>query len=295
VKIGIIGTGIMGSAIARRLLASDASVVVCNRTPEKARILEAAGATVAGSPGAATRETDFVITCLTSASIVEEAVFGEHGIAETGSNAKLLIDMSSIDPGRTKVMAKRLRNKCGMGWVDAPLSGGAPAAAVGRMTLMLGGSEADIKRARPVLDLLSGHYTHLGANGAGQTVKLVNQLLCAIGFLGVAEAVHLAEVLGVDASAIPSALAGGRADSQILQEYMAKMATRDYSLTGRIDNMIKDLNAVAQAAGDSVQQLPLASLVTELNQRLLDAGYAAADSAEYMRLFDENILDKNNN
>jgi 2-hydroxy-3-oxopropionate reductase len=291
-KIAVIGTGIMGSAIAKRLLACDAHVVVYNRTPEKARILEADGATVAASPGAATWEADFVITSLNSADIVEDIVFGEHGIAGAGSPEQLLIDMSSIDPARTKAMAERLRSECGMGWVDAPLSGGATAAAAGRMTLMLGGSVADIDRARPVLNLLSGHYTHLGENGAGQTVKLVNQMLCAIGFLSVAEAVRLAEVLEVDAAAIPAALAGGRADSRILQEFMAKMARRDYSPTGRIDNMVKDLNAVAQAAGDSVQQLPLTSLVTELNRRLVAAGFGAADNAEYMRLFDEQIPDK---
>ncbi len=294
-KIAVIGTGVMGSAIARRLLTCDARVVVFNRTPKKARILEADGATVALSAGEAAMDADFVITSLNNADIVEDVVFGEYGIAEAGSPEKLLIDMSSIDPARTKVMAERLRSECGMGWVDAPLSGGAPAAATGRMTLMLGGSVADIERARPVLDLLSGHYTHLGENGAGQTVKLVNQLICAIGFLGVAEAVRLAEVLEVDAAAIPAALAGGRADSRILQEFMAKMARRDYSPTGRIDNMVKDLNAVARAAGDSVQQLPLTSLVADLHRRLVDAGYGAADNAECMRLFDEQIPDKNNN
>ena len=114
--------------------------------------------------------------------------------------------------------------RSGMGWVDAPLSGGAPAATQGRMTLMVGGSEADVARAAPLFDHLSNRWTHLGASGAGQTVKAINQILCANAFLAVAEAVRFAEAHGVDATRIPEALAGGRADSCILQEFMAKMA-----------------------------------------------------------------------
>src|SRR5262249_6762507 len=151
-------------------------------------------------------------------------------------------------PAATAAMAARLSAQTGMGWVDAPLSGGAPAAVTGSLTLMLGGSDTDVARATPLLSKLSTHFTHLGASGAGQTVKLINQILCANHFMAVAEAVRFAESHGVDATRVPHALAGGRADSRILQEFMAKMARRDFSATGRIDNMLKDLETVQAAA-----------------------------------------------
>jgi len=183
-------------------------------------------------------------------------------------------------------MAAQLAAATGMGWVDAPLSGGAPAAVKGSLTLMVGGSSADVARAEPLLSRLSNHFTHLGGSGAGQTVKLINQILCANHFLAVAEALRFAEHHGVDATKIPAALAGGRADSRILQEFMAKMARRDFSPTGRIDNMLKDLETVQAAALAGRIPMPVTSLITDLHRLLVAGGFGAADSAEYVRLFD---------
>jgi 2-hydroxy-3-oxopropionate reductase len=173
-----------------------------------------------------------------------------------------------------------------MGWVDAPLSGGAPAASKGMLTLLVGGSDTHVARATPLLSRLSNHFTHLGGPGAGQTVKLINQILCASHFLAVAEAVRFAQGHGVDAAKIPEALAGGRADSRILQEFMAKMARRDFSPTGRIDNMLKDLEMVQAAALAKRIPLPVVSLIADLHRMLVAGGLGAADSAEYLRLFD---------
>jgi 2-hydroxy-3-oxopropionate reductase len=151
---------------------------------------------------------------------------------------------------------------------------------------MLGGSDADVARATPLLAKLSKNFTHFGAPGAGQTVKLINQILCASHFMAVAEAVRFAELHGVDATRIPQALAGGRADSRIMQEFMAKMARRDFSPTGRIDNMLKDLETVQSAAAGKRIPLPVTSLITDLHRMLVAGGLGPADSAEYMRLFD---------
>jgi 2-hydroxy-3-oxopropionate reductase len=194
--------------------------------------------------------------------------------------------MSSIDPGRTAAMAARLGAEGDMAWVDAPLSGGAPAAAKGTLTLFVGGSAADVARAEPLIARLSNHFTHLGGSGAGQTIKLINQILCACHFMAVAEAVCFAEHHGVDATRIPEALAGGRADSRILQEFMAKMARRDFSPTGRIDNMLKDLETVQAAAHAKRIPLPIVSVIADLHRMLVAGGLGAADSAEYVRLFD---------
>ena len=126
----------------------------------------------------------------------------------------------------------------------------------------------------------------MGASGAGQTTTLINQVLCACNFLSVAEATRLALDGGVEAHRIPAALAGGRADSRILQEFMPKMAAFDYSPTGRIDNMLKDLEAVQRYAMALRTPMPLTGLVTELHRIMVAAGIGAEDSAAYMKLFD---------
>jgi 2-hydroxy-3-oxopropionate reductase len=284
--VALIGAGVMGSAIGMRLLEQGCQLAFFDLSPEAGAELLAAGATRASSAAEATEGAGFVITSLNSAAIVDAAVFGAAGVAEAGAPDKLLIDMSSIDPGRTAAMAQRLFDQCGMGWVDAPLSGGVPGARAGKLTLMIGGSESDVARAEPMLALLSARRTHLGPAGAGQTVKLVNQVLCAANFLSVAEAVRFAEAQGIDAALIPGALAGGRADSAIMQEFMAKMARRDFSPTGRIDNMLKDLETVQASALATRTPMPITSLIADLHRILVAGGLGAADSAEYMRLFD---------
>jgi len=285
-RVAVIGVGVMGSAIAGRLLDVGAAVTLHDHNAGKTDPLVARGAVACASASDAARPADFVVTSLNSAAIVEQAVFGEGGVAAAAAPDKLLVDMSSIDPARTAAMARRLAGGTGMGWVDAPLSGGAPAAATGRLTLMIGGSAEDVARAEPLLAQLSANRTHLGASGAGQTVKLVNQMLCASTFLSVAEAVRFAEANGVDAALIPAALAGGRADSHILQEYMAKMGRRDFTPTGRIDNMLKDLETAQAVALAARVPIPLTSLIADLHRMMVAGGMGAADSAEYVRLFD---------
>ncbi len=285
-RVAVIGIGVMGSAITTRLLDTGARVWIHNRSPGKCAPFALQGAQIATTAREAAAAADFVITSLNSADLVEAVLFGADGIAAAATTDKLLIDMSSIDPERTAAMAARLAIQSGMGFVDAPLSGGAMAAAQGALTLMLGGSEADIARAGPLLDRLAGRRTHFGPAGAGQTVKLINQILCANAFIAVAEAVHFAEAHGVDATRIPAALAGGRADSRILQEFMTRMALRDTTPTGRIANMVKDLDAVQRAATDKRIDLPVTTLVADLHRRLAASGYGDADNAEVMRLFD---------
>ncbi len=128
-------------------------------------------------------------------------------------------------------------------------------------------------------------YPH-GRLGAGQTTKLVNQLFCALAFQAVAEAVKLAEAGGVDPARIPVALAGGRADGRIMQEFMAKFAARDFTPTGSLGNMLKDLDSIQAFALKTRTPLPLTSAVTELHRILIAMGLGANDSAEAMRLLD---------
>ena len=176
-----------------------------------------------------------------------------------------------------------------MHWVDCPLSGGVPGALSGRLTIMAGGSPEDFESARAVMQHLAANYTLMGPSGAGQTVKLINQLFCAVQFQAVAEAVKLAEAGGVDAAAIPAALKGGRADSAILQEFMGKFARRDYSPTGRIDNMMKDLDSLQAFALSTRTPLPMTGQLVEIHRLLCTAGLGPKDSAEMMRLLDGDL------
>jgi 2-hydroxy-3-oxopropionate reductase len=285
-RIALVGAGLMGSAIGSRLLACGHRVTVFDIDPAKRQALAVKGAVAAMSAAEAAAAGAFVILSLNHARIVRAAIFGPEGVAAAASPEKLLIDMSSIDPAETREMAETLRSGAGMGWLDAPLSGGAPGALAGTLTVMAGGTEADFERARVVMADLCANYTLMGGNGAGQTTKLINQLFCALAFQAVAEAVKLAEAGGVDPARIPAALAGGRADSRIMQEFMAKFAARDFSPTGRLDNMLKDLESVQAFAQATRTPLPLTATVTELHRMLIAMGLGDRDSAEAMRLLD---------
>jgi 2-hydroxy-3-oxopropionate reductase len=284
-RVAVIGAGIMGTAISRRLLECGHRLQVFDLDAAKVAALVALGAQAAASAAQAAAASDFVITSLNSAAIVQAAVFGPAGVAAGAATGTLLIDMSSIDPPSTRRFAELASTQHGIAWVDAPLSGGAPKALLGQLTVMAGGSDEDVQRARAVMDDLCANYTHMGPSGAGQTTKLVNQLLCAIGFQAVAEAVRLAEAGGVDAARLSQALAGGRADSRILQEFGTKMAARDETPTGRIDNMLKDLEAVQAFSQAQRLPLPLTGAVSELHRSFVAAGLGAADTAAMMRQF----------
>ncbi len=283
--IGCAGAGILGSAIVRRLLESGFSVGVWNRDRAKLSPLVELGAIPADTPAELARDRDVVLTCVTGGKAVEAIVFGTDGVATSGAPEKLLIDMSTSDAGHTRDMAERLRDACGMGWLDAPISGGAPAALEGRMAVMVGGTEADFQRARPLWDALAGRCTLMGPNGAGQTTKMINQILVSCTFAVLAEACGLAEKAGVDATRIPHALQGGRADSRLLQEFMPKMAKSEFSVEGTIAIMMKDLHMIRELADRVELTIPVTANVTEQYQKMIDGGLAEKDCSELVTLY----------
>ena len=283
-KIALIGAGSMGGAIGARLVATGARVIVFDLDAAKVAALVDLGAVAAPSAAAAAQEAEAVILSLNAPRIVRAAVFGAGGVAEGARPGTLIIDMSSIDPDSTKALAADAAAK-GLDWVDSPLSGGIPKAATGELTLMQGGSPDAVARAQAILSRVASNQTHMGPAGAGQTTKLINQVLCGLGFLAVAEATALAEAAGVDAAKIPQALRGGRADSAILQEYMPRFAARDYRRTGRIDNMVKDLNGAADLARLTHTAMPLTALCAEVHRMLTAAGLGGEDQAALMEFF----------
>jgi 2-hydroxy-3-oxopropionate reductase len=282
-SVALIGAGAMGGAIGARLCATGADLTVFDLDAEKVAALVALGARAAGSAAEAA-QAGVVIMSLNSARIVRAAVFGPGGVAEGAKPGTLIIDMSSIDPETTRALAAETLAR-GLRWVDSPLSGGIPKAATGELTLMQGGAEADVAEAQAVLASVASNQTHMGPAGAGQTTKLINQVLCGLGFLAVAEATALAEAAGVDVAKIPQALRGGRADSAILQEYMPRFAARDYRRTGRIDNMVKDLGGAQDMARLTHTAMPLTAVCAEVHRMLTAAGLGGEDQAALMEYF----------
>lgn len=283
-RIALIGAGAMGGAIGTRLLETGNVLNVFDLDPDRVAVLVAKGAVAAPSAAEAARVSDYVITSLNASRIVGLAAFGEQGIAAGARPGTVIIDMSSIEPDATREFARKAA-KHGLAWVDSPLSGGAPKALIGELTLMAGGAAEDVERAHTVLRHVASNYTHMGPSGAGQTTKLINQVLCGLGFLAVAEAAQLAMDAGVDAEKIPQALKGGRADSALLQEYLPRFVTKDYRRTGRIDNMVKDLNAVNDLARQTGTSMPMTALCAEIHRMLTAAGLGGEDQAAVMEFF----------
>lgn len=282
--VALIGAGAMGGAIGARLLQTGSPLTVFDVDPAKVAALADIGASAAPSAAAAAAAADAVLLSLNAAHIVRAAVFGAGGVAEGAARGTLIIDMSSIDPGATRTLAAEAAGH-GLGWVDSPLSGGIPKATTGELTLMQGGEPADVAMAQEILADLAMNQTRMGGPGAGQTTKLINQVLCGLGFLAVAEATALAEAAGVDAAMIPKALGGGRADSAILQEYMPRFAARDYRRTGRIDNMVKDLTGAQDLARLTHTAMPLTAVCAEVHRLLTAAGLGGEDEAALMEFF----------
>ncbi|KAE8235341.1 hypothetical protein A4X03_0g9816 [Tilletia caries] len=276
-KIALIGAGAMGGAIGARLAETGTDLIVYDRDPEKIAALVAKGAVAASSAADAARQAKAVILSLNSAAIVRAAVYGPQGVAEGAKPGTLIIDMSSIDPETTKALATEGLAH-GLRWVDSPLSGGIPKAAIGQLTLMQGGAEADVRETQAILSKLAGNQTHMGGPGAGQTTKMINQVLCGLGFLAVAEATALAEAAGVDVEKIPQALKGGRADSALIYEAARLLAPRRTEKNWRIYGA-QDLARLTHTS------MPLTAICAEVHRMLTAAGLGGEDQAALMEYF----------
>ncbi len=283
-RIGFVGIGIMGAPMVRRLLAKGWQVSVWNLEPE--RYAQVPGAVVLDSPAAVRAASDIVIFCVLNGDAVEECCFGPHGLARSKSGASLLIDTSTINPDRTLILAERLKSETGMSWVDAPISGGPAAAGEGQLTIMMGGDTTDVGTANTVLADLAANLTHIGALGAGQTAKIINQAIVGVGYVLMGEALALAEAAGIDAARLPAALAGGMADSTVLKRIYPQQQARDYDPPrGYARQLDKDLKNVMAFIKEQGLELPL---VARAAARYHDfaVGNEMVDSAAVARLYE---------
>jgi 3-hydroxyisobutyrate dehydrogenase-like beta-hydroxyacid dehydrogenase len=282
--VGCIGAGVLGAAIMRRLIQRGFAPLIWNRDRKKLSALLEAGAKEAASPAELTRASTFVITCVSDGAALEKVVFAEQGVAEGAAGGKILVDMSTCAPAHTQQMAARLAER-GMLWLDAPISGGAPAALEGRMAIMVGGPAEAFERARPLWDALARRATLMGPSGAGQATKMINQVLVSTGVAVLAEACAFAERAGIDAAKIPEALAGGRADSSQLQEMFPKMVRSDFSITGRAALMLKDLELIHDLARGVGAPMPVTAGVTELFRKMVADGLGEHDNTELVSAY----------
>lgn len=275
-RIGYLGTGLMGLPMILNLIKAGYSVTVWNRSSDKAAPAVAAGARQVATPAELARQSDVIMMCLTNAAAVEAVVFGDQGVVRV-TGPKILIDFSSMDPDLTRQFGDRLRAENGMGWVDAPVSGGTPAAKAGTLTIMAGGTDEDFARAAPFMEPLSQQVTHMGPAGAGQMTKLVNQIISGGIMALTAEAVNFAQKTGVDASKLTAALAGGFADSKPFQLLAPRMASENFEdPLGTVAMMLKDLDTVADVGGSDVQ-LPMTSAARALMRKAADMGHSEHD------------------
>jgi len=305
-----IGLGALGAPMAHNLLAAGHGLTVFNRTASRCEPLRAAGARVADSPADAAHETEVLLLCVSDDRAAEAVLLGpEGGESNTPGNApiaspdfrtdctvfrtaaihglqpgSLVIDCSTISPATSRHLAAALATR-GIRYLDAPVTGGTEGAKAGTLSVLVGGEAEDLQRARPLLEVLGGSITHFGPVGSGQEAKAVNQVLVAGSYAAVAEALQLAERLGLDLQQVVNALKGGAAGSWALEHRSAPMINNHYPLGFKLALHRKDLAIALEAAAAQQLELPVSRLVAAMEDALLADGHGDLDVSVLARWF----------
>jgi 3-hydroxyisobutyrate dehydrogenase-like beta-hydroxyacid dehydrogenase len=262
--IGFIGLGIMGSRQAASLRREGFELVVHNRTRERADEWAAEhGGDVADSPRAVGERSDVVITMVVDGPQVEELLLGEDGAAAGARPDTLFVDMSTIGPAHTRRIAETL-NQRGHRFVDAPVTGSAPKAQDGTLTIMAGGSDEDMQRAMPLLEAMGELIVHVGPVGTGQQVKVLSNAVSAVNCATLAQALVVGRRADVDLEALLKVMGAGSANSTMLQLKGAPMLEHDFSPLFKLDHMLKDVRLCLEEARAAGAAFPAAALAGEL-------------------------------
>ncbi|MEA2212833.1 MAG: 2-hydroxy-3-oxopropionate reductase [Solirubrobacteraceae bacterium] len=285
-RIGFIGLGIMGKPMAGNLLAAGFPLTVYNRSRGTVDELVADGAAAAGSPREAAANSDVVITMLPDSPDVETVVLGPDGVAEGIREGSLYVDMSTIAPATSRQVAAVLSER-GVDAVDAPVSGGEPAAQAGELSIMAGGSDEALARARPIFEVLGKATTHIGAAGAGQVAKAANQVVVALTIQAVAEALVLARKAGADPARVRGALLGGFAQSRILEFHGQRMLDGNYEPGFKLALHRKDLAIALQLGREEHAPLFATAQAAELMDALLAQGEGDRDHSALATLYEQ--------
>jgi 2-hydroxy-3-oxopropionate reductase len=285
-KVGFVGLGIMGAAMAGNLLEAEHELVVHNRTRTKAQQLISYGARVADSPRELAEVSDIIITMLPGPPEVEEVVAGEGGLLEGAAEGSLIVEMSTSSPLLARQLAHTARER-GVRMLDGPVSGGDVGARDGTLSIMVGGEDEDFERARPLFEVMGETVVHVGGAGAGQVVKACNQLVVALVIEAVAEALVLGSKAGVAPDRVVEVLSGGLAANKVLDIKGEKFLSRDFTPGGKVEYHRKDLGIALAVGREYGVTLPVTALVDQMFGVLEAKGRGGWDHSALLNLTEE--------
>lgn len=287
-RIGFIGLGIMGRPMARNLVTAGYELVVHSRSrgPVDDLVAESSAVTAASSPREVAEQAKLVITMLPDSPDVQAVVFGEAGLLSAMGEGSLLVDMSTIAPAVAIEVEAALRAK-GAGAIDAPVSGGEPGAVNAALSIMAGGSVSDFERAKPLFEALGKTIVHVGGPGAGQTVKACNQIVVAVIYAAVSEALVLGSKAGVDPAKVVQVLSGGLAGNRILELKGKGMIEHTFQPGFRINLHRKDLGIATATGKEFGVPMPVTALVTQMFEALAVAGRGDLDHSAFVTLIED--------
>ena len=269
-KIGFIGTGLMGLPMAKNLLKSGFKLKVFNRSINKTEPLKEFGAEISKTLGEVVKDNDFIITMLTDDSAVD-AIMNNSDLLENLKSGSTVIDMSSVKPTTATKYGNSLKSK-NVNYLDAPVSGGTIGAEEASLAIMVGGEQSVFDNSINILKAM-GNPTLVGPIGSGQVSKLANQIVVGVTIGAVAEAITLCEKAGADPVKLIKALSGGWADSKILQTHGKRMIDKDFTPKGKTFTHLKDMNNILECANSYNTHLPISNLVKEMYKTLVDNGH----------------------
>jgi 3-hydroxyisobutyrate dehydrogenase len=281
-KLGYVGVGLMGLPMVQRLTRLGWTVRAYDIVPER---VAKSGALACSSSSETARGVDVVLLNLPTNDAVMDAVFGERGLVKSMKEPQLVVDFSTIPVEACRAHAARLETETGCRWVDAPVSGGPPASAAGTLTVMAGGTDADIARLAPLMRDIAGRCTRVGPVSAGLAAKMINQLVVGVGHAMLAEAVALCEKAGIDAARIPDCLAGGYAESNLMKAYWPRMVERDFAPRGYLRQLLKDLEMVNTWAGSLKAPVPQLAQALSLLRLAATRGHSELDSSAVAKVY----------
>lgn len=287
-QIGLIGLGIMGKPMARNLVKAGYSLVVHNRSRGAVDELTAESdqITAANSPREVAEQVSIVITMLPDSPDVQAVVFGEDGILEAMNEGDLLVDMSTIAPETAIEVSNALKER-GASALDAPVSGGDKGAIAGTLSIMVGGEEADFERAKPLFEAMGKTIVHVGAPGAGQTVKACNQVVVAMNYAAVSEALVLGSKAGVDPAKVVEVLNGGLAASRVLEMRGPTMIEHNFTPGFRVNLHRKDLGIALATGKENGVSMPATALVSQLFDALAATGSGDLDHSALVTIYEQ--------
>jgi 3-hydroxyisobutyrate dehydrogenase-like beta-hydroxyacid dehydrogenase len=274
--LGYIGVGLMGGPMVKRLTSLGWTLRAYDIVPERSQVSSAAEVA---------RGADVVLLNLPTNEAVIDAVFGAQGISKALRPPQLVVDFSTIPVDECRSHAARLARETGCRWVDAPVSGGPPAVAVGSLTVMAGGEKEDLERLSPLMRDIASRCTHMGPVGAGLAAKMINQLIVGVGHAMLAECVALCERAGIDAARIPECLGGGYADSNLMKAYWPRMVERDFAPRGYVRQLLKDLEMVHAWAQGLGAGTPMLGNALAAYRELKKRGLTELDSSAVIKLY----------